>query len=72
MYKIILASALALAAFASPAEAHRRHGHRHSHRSTVYVTPWGFTWSHRTRQPRVRISENCVWKPWKNKTVCRY
>ena len=24
------------------------------------------------RQPRVRINEYCVYKPWKDKTVCKY
>ena len=55
--------------FAAPVEAHRRHGH--------YYQPgvW-FVWQtghqHHPRQPRIRINEHCVWKPWKNKTVCRY
>ncbi len=52
---------------AVPAEAHRRNGgHRHS---TVVVAPW-FIWQQ--PQPRVRINEYCVWKPWQNQTVCRY
>ena len=72
MLKLILAAVLARAAFASPAEAHRRHNHRpHRHaRTTVFVTPWGLTWQ--ARAPRVRLNENCVWKPWNNRTVCRY
>ena len=55
--------------FASNAEAHNRHrGHRHR---TVVVTPWFSFWQ-RPIQPRVRISDHCVYKPWTNRTVCRY
>ena len=54
---------------AAPAEAHKRHRH-HRHQRTVVVSPWFISWG--ARQPRVRISENCVWKPWNNRTVCRY
>ena len=69
MLNIILAAVLASAALAAPAEAHKRHRH-HRHQRTVVVSPWFISW--RARQPRVRISENCVWKPWNNRTVCRY
>ena len=56
---------------ALPAEAHRRHRHRHvPQRSYVVVRPFGIFWGQ--RQPKVRISDNCVWKPWKQQTVCRY
>ena len=72
MLKLILAAVLASAAFASPAEAHKRYNHhRHpSYTQSFIFTPWGV--SFRTRQPRVRINQNCVWKPWKNRTICRY
>ena len=52
-----------------PAEAHnRRHRHRHQ---TVVVTPWFAFWQ-QPRQPRVRVNEHCVYKPWTNRTICRY
>ena len=36
----------------------------------VVCDPWG---CHvRIKQPRLRLNENCVYKPWKQKTVCRY
>ena len=60
---------LGLLFFAAPAEAHKRHQHHYQPRI------W-FTWQtghvHSPRQPRIRINENCVWKPWKATTVCRY
>ena len=60
---------LGLLLFAAPAEAHRRYNYHP-------VPGVWFTWQtgnhHHPRQPRIRINENCVWKPWKNKTVCRY
>ena len=60
---------LGLLLFAAPAEAHRRHQHHP-------VPGVWFTWQaghhNHPRQPRIRINEHCVWKPWTNKTVCRY
>jgi len=50
-----------------PAEAHGRHygpGYR------VICDQHGC--SVRYKQPKVRINEHCVWKPWKNRTICRY
>ena len=58
---------LAACLIAAPASAHKRHrGHRHR---TVVVTPWFGFWR---PQPRVRLNGNCVYKPWTNKTICRY
>ena len=61
---------LAVLFFAAPAEAHNRNRHYH------YQPQFWFTWQtghyHNPRQPKIRINEHCVWKPWKNKTVCRY
>ena len=66
MLKYFIVACLMLGLVA-PAEAHRRHrGHRHK---TVVVTPWLTFWQ---PQPRVRINKNCVYKPWNNKTICRY
>ena len=71
MPKLILASILALVAFAAPAEAHNRHRHhKHQRQATVFISPWAFGWQ--VHRPRVRINQNCVWKPWNNRTVCRY
>ena len=73
MIKALLAASLVLG-IAAPA-AHAGHRHRRHYvpqNSYVFVTPWGISWGERPRQPRVRINENCVWKPWKNRTVCRY
>ena len=73
MFKLILAAVLASAAFASPAEARHKHRpDRYMHRnSSVIVTPWGMAWFN-NRPSRVRLSKHCVWKPWNNRTVCRY
>ena len=62
---------VAMLIFASPAEAHQRH-HRHNYYSGVWV--WSPHHSHHTRirQPRIRINEHCIYKPWKNKVICRY
>ena len=54
---------------ALPAEAHR--GHRYTpptHR--VVCDQHGCVV--KFKQPKVRISEHCVYKPWSNRTVCRY
>ena len=59
---------LGLLFFAAPAEAHNRDRH--------YQPQFWITWQtgnhFHPRQPKIRINEHCVWKPWKNKTVCRY
>ena len=72
MIKALIAASLALG-FAAPA-AHAGHRHRFytPHRSVVVWSPWGISWGYRPRQPRIRVTENCVYKPWANKTVCRY
>ena len=68
MPKYIIAALLMLGLIA-PAEAHKRYrGHRHR---TIVVTPW-FSYWQRPQQPRVRLSDHCVYKPWTNKTICRY
>jgi len=61
---------IALLLFAAPAEAHNKH--RHRTRTQVVIAPWGFSYWYAPRQPRIRLSENCVYKPWKDRTVCRY
>ena len=51
--------------FAAPAEAHRRQ----------YYGPflvWQTGHQHHPRQPKVRLDEHFVWKPWKQKVVCKY
>ena len=54
-----------------PAEArHRHHYHTRPH-VQVFVDPWYPIWI-QPRQPKIRLSRHCVYKPWKNKTVCRY
>ena len=61
---------------APSAEAHGRHrqrrGDHHHHTETrVIVTPWGINWAPVRPRP-IRINEHCVYKPWKDVTVCRY
>jgi len=62
---------LGLLLFAAPAEAHNRDRHhpRYHGPGHVIYTPWGVVSS---VPHRIRISEHCVYKPWKQKTVCRY
>ena len=50
---------------AAPAEAHRRY-----HQGSFIV--WQTGHQHHPRQPKVRLDEHCVWKPWKQKVVCKY
>ena len=57
---------------APAAEAHGRNRRYVPQKSYVVFSPWGISWGQRVRQPRVRINESCVWKPWSNRTVCRY
>ena len=33
---------------------------------------WNTGHNHHPRQPKVRLDEHCVWKPWKQKVVCKY
>ena len=66
--------ALSVLMTGSAAEAHNRDHHRHYPRfrhgpGHVIYTPWGVVSS---VPNRIRITEHCVYKPWKNKTVCRY
>ena len=72
MIKALIAASLALG-FAVPA-AHAGHPHRRyvPQRSVLVWTPWGISWRYQPRQPKIRVTENCVYKPWVNKTVCRY
>lgn len=72
MIKALIAASLILTIGAPAAEARHRHRRHVPQNSYVFVTPWGISWGHHPRQPRVRINQNCVWKPWKNRTVCRY
>ena len=68
---IFLLPALLLGAL--PAEAHRRYDHRHTTTNPEYrVVCDQHGCSLKLRQPRIRVSRHCVWKPWSNKTVCKY
>ena len=70
MLKYFIVACLMLGLVA-PAEAHnRRHRHPRGHR-TVVITPWITFWQ-RPQSPRVPINRDCVYKPWNNKTICRY
>jgi len=57
--------------FAAPAEAHRRHGH-HQPRFWVSWRAPHVLYPIRHRQPRIRVSQNCVYKPVQDKLICRY
>ena len=50
---------------AAPAEAHPHHYH------SPFIV-WQTGYQHHPRQPKVRLDEHCVWKPWKEKVVCKY
>ena len=52
---------------AAPAEAHNRY----SHQPHFWLT-WQTGHQHHPRPPKVRLDEHCVWKPWKQKVVCKY
>ena len=70
--KYFLIIALSLLMTGSAAEAHNRNRHnypRTQHGPHVLYTPWGVV---STVPNRIRITEHCIYKPWKNKTVCRY
>ena len=51
---------------AAPAEAHKSHHHQYD----AFFFYSGN--QHGPRQPKIRLNENCVWKPWKEKVICRY
>ena len=68
--KYLLALPLLLG-LALPAEAgHRHRNNQHRRDYTVVCTKRGcaINW----REPRFRINEHCVYKPWKDKTICRF
>jgi len=52
---------------AAPAEAHKRHHHR----DDFHVEPFAVRFYAPWRQ-RIRLSDECVYKVWKDKIVCRY
>lgn len=54
----------------APAEAHGKH-RNHYNGPRVVVSTWGFDWFV-PRPRKIRISEHCVYKPWNNRTVCKY
>lgn len=65
---------LVLFAFAMPAEAHKRHKyhHHHNHHAYFHCGPFGCHFGTHPKQPKYRINEHCVYKPWSDKTVCKY
>ena len=70
--KYLLMIALSVLMTGNAAEAHNRDRHRpriHYGPGHVIYTPWG---SVSTVPNRIRITKHCVYKPWKNKTVCRF
>ena len=70
--KYLLMIALSVLMTGSAAEAHNRDRHRPQYYhgpGHVLYTPWGVV---STVPNRIRITKHCVYKPWKNKTVCRY
>ena len=72
MIKALIAASLILAVGAPAAQAGHRHRRYVPQKSVIVWTPWGISWGHQPRQPKIRITENCVYKPWTNRTVCRY
>ena len=56
---------------AAPAFAHKKHHHHHHHRRDRYSFHCDEFGCGFYRQ-RYRAYEHCVYKPWKDKTVCRY
>ena len=82
--KFVVPSLLAALAIMMPGEAlaHRRHRHIHHHHQPVTFglhcfnghcsfgayAPAGRRW----REPKVRVSNNCVWNPNKDKVICKY
>ena len=58
-------------------------GHRHHYHGPAYYQPYGphlacnpwgchFTYATRPAPRKIRVSEHCVYKPWKDRTVCKY
>ena len=71
MTKLLFAIPLLLLG-ALPAEAHRGQRHRHVPAPQYRLICGQHGCAVKFKQPKVRVSENCVWKPWSNTTVCRY
>ena len=67
MLNLLLAAAFF---FPPAASAHNRHHHR-NHGPRVVISTWGFNW-HIPRPRKIRLNEHCVYKPWNDKTVCKY
>jgi len=57
---------------AAPAFAHKKYHHHHHHhprdRYTFHCDAFGCGF-YRTKH---RLNENCVYKPWKDKVICKY
>ena len=68
MLKSLLALPLVMLG-ALPAEAR----HRHEYRPPEYRVVCDYHGCVvKFKQPKIRVSDHCVWRPWTNKTVCRY
>ena len=65
---LLLLPALLLGAL--PAEAHRGHHRPLTPQYRVVCDHHGCVV--KFKQPRVRVSDHCVYKPWTNRTICRY
>ena len=72
MIKALIAAGLMLGIATPAVQAGHRHRPYVPQNSYVVVGPWGISWGYRPKQPKVRINQNCVYKPWTNRTVCRY
>ena len=69
MKYLLLLPALLLGAL--PAEAHsRHHHHRLTPRHTLICDQNGC--AVRFRQPKIRVSQHCIYKPWSDKYICKY
>ena len=68
MTKLLFALPLLLLS-ALPAEAGRRHNHPRAPHKLICDHNGCVV---KFRQPRIRISDDCVYKPWNDRIVCRY
>ena len=70
---LLLLPALLLGAL--PAEAHR--GHRSYPQPGYYQPRYKVVCdAHgcvvKFKEPKIRVSEHCVYRPWRDRTICRY
>ena len=76
MFKLLMIPALLLGVAPAAMAGHRHHYHGPAYYQPygphLACNPWGCHFAFAPRPSKIRINEHCVYKPWKDKTICKY